>query len=142
MAWFFLLNIVTLVLCIVHAVLTKSDIDLWDKYKGYVSKNQCYERGDICSCPGDEQTKYFGAYARRLRLTISLYSMDFALPSYSITFLRKIFYDLFTVSILVLCNQRKISCTSYPWHSLQGFLIYFLSVESVLSSKISNLFFR
>lgn len=58
-SWFFLINVVTLVLCIVHAVITKNDIDFWNKYKGYVSRTQCYERGDICSCPGDEQTKYF-----------------------------------------------------------------------------------
>lgn len=59
---FCLSSLITLVLCIVHIVLTRDVLDHWKKYEDYAATNKCYERGDICSCPGDEQTKFYGLF--------------------------------------------------------------------------------
>jgi len=59
MVAFFFLNLVVLGLCIAHAVVSHKEVDHWKKYKNYVLNNQCYERGDICSCPSDPEKNYY-----------------------------------------------------------------------------------
>ncbi|XP_065054343.1 uncharacterized protein LOC135683108 isoform X2 [Rhopilema esculentum] len=78
---FFFANVIVLVLCIVHAALTKDEIDHWKKYKDYVINGKCYERGDICSCPGDAQTKY---YVQRCDLFSFGYDLYWAFVAFDI----------------------------------------------------------
>eukprot|EP00794_Sanderia_malayensis_P013845 gene13845-15293_t len=78
---FLITNVITIVLCILHAVMSSNDVDYWKKYKNYVLDSKCYDRGDICSCPSDHDYKF---YVQRCDLYSFGHDLFWALVAFNI----------------------------------------------------------